>query len=156
ALHPGRHRGDAARRRAPHRRARAQGRRRRRDRGMGGHDTRLPGLRADPPRGPAGDREDRRVPARALRVSLFDSPWPAEDGGHRRRMIPRARGLGVRAGERLEATTRDVFVANMVVLRGPGEVYLQGSTTLGPDNAAFVERVDPATLEPLARSPDLD
>jgi hypothetical protein len=71
-------------------------------------------------------------------------------------MIPRARGLGVRPGERLAATTRDVFVANMVVLRRAGEVYLQGSTSLGPDNAAFVERIDPATLAPLARSPDLD
>lgn len=87
---------------------------------------------------------------------LFDSPWPAEDGGPRRQLVPRAPGLGLRSGERLVATTRPAVVANMVVLRAPGEVYLQGSTGFGPDAAAFVERVDPATLAPLARSPDLD
>ena len=86
---------------------------------------------------------------------LFDSPWPAEDGGPRRQLVPRARGLGLRAGERLVATTRPCFVANMVVLRAPGEVYLQGSTSLGPENAVFVERIDPVTLAPIVRSPDL-
>src|SRR4030095_4894303 len=88
--------------------------------------------------------------------SLWDSPWPAEDGGPRRQLVPRAPGLGVRAGERLVATPRHVMFANMVVLRAAGEVYLQGSTSPAPDNAAFVERVDPATLEPIVRSSDLD
>lgn len=87
---------------------------------------------------------------------LYDSPWPAEDGGPRRTLVPRAPGLGLRAGERLVATTRPAMVANMVVLRAPGEVYLQGSTTFGGDASAFVERIDPLTLAPLARSPDLD
>jgi hypothetical protein len=86
---------------------------------------------------------------------LFDSPWPAEDGGPRRQLVPRAPGLDMRPGERLAATTRPVVVANMVVLRAAGEVYLQGSTTFGPDSAAFVERIDPLTLAPVARSPDL-
>jgi len=89
-------------------------------------------------------------------AGLWDSPWPAEDGGPRRQLVPRAPGLGLRAGERLDATTRHVMFANMVVLRAPGEVYLQGSTSPAPDNAAFVERIDPATLEPIVRSPDLD
>jgi hypothetical protein len=70
--------------------------------------------------------------------------------------VPRAPGLGLRAGERLRAITRPVFVANMIVLRAPGEVYLQGSTSVGPEAATFVERIDPVTLEPIARSPDLD
>ena len=87
---------------------------------------------------------------------LWDSPWPAEDGGPRRQLVPRAPGLDLRGGERLVATTRHLFCANMVVLRAPGEVYLQGSTSVGPDHAGFVERIDPATLEPLVRSPDLD
>jgi hypothetical protein len=91
-----------------------------------------------------------------VKSALFDSPWPAEDGGPRRQLIPRSAGLGLRAGERLEATTRHVMFANMVVLRAPGEVFLQGSTPPGPDNAAFVERIDPATLEPIVRSPELD
>jgi hypothetical protein len=87
---------------------------------------------------------------------LFDSPWPAEDGGPRRQMRPHGRGLGLRAGERLVATSRPAMVANMVVLRAPGEVYLQGSTTFGPDSAAFVERIDPVTLAPVVRSLDLE
>lgn len=87
---------------------------------------------------------------------LWDSPWPAEDGGPRRQLVPCARGLDVRPDERLVATTRHLFCTNMVVLRAPGEVYLQGSTSPAPDNAAFVERIDPATLEPIVRSPDLD
>jgi len=42
----------------------------------------------------------------------------------------------------------------MVVLREPGEVYLLGHT-FGPDATAWVERIDPVTLAPLARSVDL-
>ncbi len=42
----------------------------------------------------------------------------------------------------------------MVVLRDPGEVFLTGHT-FGADSRAWVERLDPATLTPLARSPDL-
>jgi hypothetical protein len=86
---------------------------------------------------------------------LFDSPWPAEDGGPRRQLVPRAPGLGLRAGERLAATSRQGFMFNMVVLRAPGEVFVQGSTAPGPDSTAWVERVDPTSLAPLARSPDL-
>ncbi len=89
-------------------------------------------------------------------AGLWDSPWPAEDGGPRRQLVPRARGLAMRPGERLAATTRSAFVANMVVLRRPGEVFLQGSTALAPDGATFVERIDPVTLAPIVRSPDLD
>ena len=44
----------------------------------------------------------------------------------------------------------------MVVLRDPGEVYVQGNTPPSADGAsAWVERVDPATLETQQRSPDL-
>jgi hypothetical protein len=89
-------------------------------------------------------------------AGLFDSPWPAEDGGPRRQLVPRARGLGMRAGERLAVTSRPLFAANMVVLRAPGEVYVQGSTSVGPEATAFVERIDPVTLATIARSPDLD
>lgn len=85
----------------------------------------------------------------------FDSPWPAEDGGPRRQLVPRGARLGLAAGERLEVTARPAFMANMVVLRAPGEVFLQGSSAPGPDNTAFVERIDPVTVEPLVRSPDL-
>ena len=42
----------------------------------------------------------------------------------------------------------------MVVLRDPGEVFLLRHTA-GPDAISWVERIDPITLEPLARSDDL-
>jgi sugar lactone lactonase YvrE len=42
----------------------------------------------------------------------------------------------------------------MVVLRDPGEVFVLRHTA-GPDAVSWVERVDPVTLETLARSPDL-
>ncbi|MFZ4517767.1 MAG: hypothetical protein ACOYOP_05240 [Microthrixaceae bacterium] len=77
------------------------------------------------------------------------SPWPAEDGGPTRRQLV----------ERLPLTTptatfRELFGACMVVLRDPGEVFVQGAVP-GPDSTGFVERVDPVTLATVARSPDL-
>jgi hypothetical protein len=97
----------------------------------------------------------RGFDAQAPLPGLFDSPWPAEDGGPRRQLVPRHPGLGVGPGERLVATTRPAFMANMVVLRGPGEVFLQGSGPPGSGGIAWVERIDPMTLATLARSPDL-
>jgi hypothetical protein len=71
------------------------------------------------------------------------SPWPGEDGGPARRMVPASPGLGMRAGERLVATSRPCVMANMVVLRAPGEVFLQCSPMPGTDGGAWVERVHP-------------
>ena len=45
-------------------------------------------------------------------------------------------------------------MATMVVLREPGELFLLGHTA-GNDAISWVERVDPITLEPVIRSPDL-
>jgi hypothetical protein len=42
----------------------------------------------------------------------------------------------------------------MVVLRDPGEVFLAGHT-FGDDSRAWVERLDPDTLAPMERSPEL-
>ena len=42
----------------------------------------------------------------------------------------------------------------MVVLRDPGEVYVL-CHSVGPDAVGWVERIDPVTLEPVARSIDL-
>jgi hypothetical protein len=97
----------------------------------------------------------RGFDARAPIPGLFDSPWPAEDGGPRRQLVPRKAGLGVGPGERLVATTRQALMANMVVLRGPGEVFLQGSGPPGARGTAWVERIDPVTLATVERSPDL-
>lgn len=84
----------------------------------------------------------------------WPSPWPAEDGGPKRLQIPSAT-----PGPRFDAadvtvTSREVIAATMVVLREPGEVFLLRHTA-GPDATAWVERIDPVTLEPLARSSDL-
>jgi hypothetical protein len=70
-------------------------------------------------------------------------------------MQPRAPGLGLTPGARLQVTGRMSLMNTMVVLRAPGEVFLQGHSGPGPDTTAWVERIDPVSLEPLARSPDL-
>lgn len=85
----------------------------------------------------------------------FDSPFPGEDGGPRRQLIPRTPALGIRAGEHLEVTSRPLLFANMVVLREPGEVFVQGNSQPWEDTTSWVERIDPLSLAPLARSPDL-
>ncbi len=85
----------------------------------------------------------------------FDSPFPGEDGGPRRQLIPRSRGLALKPNERLRVTSRSVLFGNMVVLRKPGEVFLQGNSQPWENTTSWVERIDPVSLEPLARSPDL-
>lgn len=81
----------------------------------------------------------------------WPSPWPGEDAGPRRLQRP----LGGRAPHldprHVEVRTREALAATMVVLRDPGEVFLLGHT-FGPDATAWVERIDPATLETRARS----
>lgn len=91
----------------------------------------------------------------------YASPWPGEDGGPERLARPRGPfALDVPAGARLVATRRPVFCGTMTVLRDPGEVYflhhqLIRSYLLGRPTTACVERIDPVTLEPVARSPRL-
>ncbi len=85
----------------------------------------------------------------------YDSPFPGEDGGPRRQLIPRSPGLALKPGERLAVTSRQVPFSNMVVLRAPGEVFVQGNTPPPVNTTSWVERIDPISLEPLARSPDL-
>jgi hypothetical protein len=83
-------------------------------------------------------------------------PWPAEDGGPRRLQAP---GPGttlpvITAGTRMDVLSRTDPVITMAVTRDPGEVYLLRHT-LGDEAVAFVECIDPCTLEPLARSAEL-
>ena len=89
-------------------------------------------------------------------ASYWPSPWPTEDGGPRRLQAPGA-GLTVphiRPGTPVDVLSRTDPMVTMVVVRDPGEVYLLRHE-LGDDAAAIVERVDPDTLEVLARSADL-
>jgi hypothetical protein len=44
--------------------------------------------------------------------------------------------------------------ATMAVLRDPGEVFLTGHS-FGGDTTSWLERIDPVSLEPIERSPDL-
>lgn len=95
----------------------------------------------------------------AAETGLWTGAWPAEDGGPRRTQQAPG-GLSLRAGERLEvAAVRDAPGTTMVVLRDPGEVYVLrhtiGRRPLADPVTAWVERVDPETLAPVARSVDL-
>lgn len=86
------------------------------------------------------------------------SPWPSEDGGPaRRQTVPGS--LGLRAGGRLQVRSRRTWLSTMTVLGAPGEVYLLTHSALrarlGLPTTAQVERIDPETLAPLARSPRL-
>lgn len=87
------------------------------------------------------------------------SPWPAEDGGPRRQGQPTGPtplpGLALAEGERLVATSRDLFSPTMTVLGRPGEVFVQCFTPGVADAVSWVERIDPVTLETVERSPDL-
>jgi hypothetical protein len=83
----------------------------------------------------------------------FPAMWPAEDGGPRRLQHVDGAGLGVRAGE-LTAISRPAFGGHMVVQRDRGELFFQGAV-IGPESTAWVERIDPSTLEPHARVDDL-
>ncbi|MGH9080703.1 MAG: hypothetical protein ACRDYE_11635 [Acidimicrobiales bacterium] len=49
---------------------------------------------------------------------------------------------------------RQAPLATMVVVRHPGQIYLLRHTA-GDDAVCFVEHIEPQTLEPLVRSPDL-
>jgi hypothetical protein len=101
------------------------------------------------------ERTDRTGDGVGPPPGYWPSPWPAEDGGPRR--LARPTGLaGPSFGEHgpPRVTHRDVTAATMVVLRDPGEVLLLRHTA-GDGAVSWVERVDPVSLEPVARSEDL-
>lgn len=79
--------------------------------------------------------------------------WRHEDGGPRRtQTVPG--GLHLRPGEHLEVTARTAPVVTMAVTGDGGALFLLRHTA-GEGAVSFVERIDPRTLEPLARSADL-
>src|ERR1019366_2404577 len=94
-------------------------------------------------------------------MSLWPSPWPAEDGGPRRSQAPsEVQGLGIRPDERLgTAAGRDAFAPTMGVFRGPDELFARrpplGRRPLRDPSTGWVERIDPITLAAVGRSPDL-
>ncbi|MGH9018456.1 MAG: hypothetical protein ACRDY1_11970 [Acidimicrobiales bacterium] len=85
----------------------------------------------------------------------WPGPWSGEDGGPARRQAPTAvAGPVLGPDSRLTVTSRTAPAATMVVTGDPGELYLLRHTA-GDDAVSFVERLDPDTLEPRARSADL-
>ncbi len=94
-------------------------------------------------------------------AGLWPSRWPAEDAGPRRQQAAvGTEGLGLKQGEELRlSAVRDAFASTMVILRAPGEVFVLrhtlGSRPLRDPSVAWVERIDPVTLQPLARSREL-
>ncbi len=80
----------------------------------------------------------------------WPSVWPSEDGGPAR--LQTVAGAG--PGDRVEVVHRDAIATTMIVTREPGELYALRHT-LGAGAIAWVEQLDPVTLEVVARSPDL-
>jgi hypothetical protein len=81
------------------------------------------------------------------------APWRFEDGGPRRNQTVPGR-LGVGPRRQLTVTTRMAPATTMVVGTSPQQLFLLRHTG-GADAVSFVERIDAATLEPLAESPML-
>ena len=82
--------------------------------------------------------------------------WPCEDGGPRRTQAPaRGGGIGLLPEERLVARSRVAPVGCMTITRDPGEVYLLGHSGPPRETTAWVERIDPQSLDAVRRSPAL-
>ncbi len=92
-----------------------------------------------------------------MTLGYSDSPWPGEDGGPTR--LAAARHFEPVLGGDLRCTTRRSLMSTMTVLGAPGDVFLLTHDALrsmvGLPTTARVERIDPVTLAPLARSPRL-
>jgi hypothetical protein len=95
-------------------------------------------------------------------AGYWPAPWTAEDGGPRRHGCAYGlAGLGIAPSERLVlAASRDAFVTDALVRRGPGELFaLRHDPPSGGAQArpvqTWVERLHPDTLEVLASSPRL-
>ena len=83
------------------------------------------------------------------------SHWASEDGGPcRTQLVPGRLGGPLRT-----TAVRDALGTTMVLLRDPDEVHVLrhtlGRRPLEDPCVAWVERIDPETLEPLGRSPVL-
>lgn len=95
---------------------------------------------------------DRKAPL----PGYFDSPWPVECGGNRRQKAASG-GLFAKGSTPAVTTRLDDLWHVMAIRRGPGEVFVGGTTPswTGPEPYGWLERIDPETLQPLARSPRL-
>ena len=89
----------------------------------------------------------------------YPSAWPCECCGPRRQKSVSGPGLNLQPDEKLQATTRtmDGRWPVMFVQRDGGELYLQGGAQpfQADESFGWLEKVDPKSLEPVARSPKL-
>ena len=90
----------------------------------------------------------------------YPSAWPAECAGPRRQKIVSSPGLNIQSDEHLVGHARILEPGRwpvMFVQRAKGELYLQGGSSFGvsEDTSGWVEQLDPISLEPIRRSPDL-
>src|SRR5262245_31454088 len=84
----------------------------------------------------------------------WPSNWPGEDGGPLRLQRPRTGAGPALAPDAVTVRSREAIAATMLVLRDAGEAFLLRHTA-GPAAISWVERIDPVTLDVLARSDDL-
>jgi hypothetical protein len=87
-------------------------------------------------------------------AGYWPSRWPGEDGGPCRLQRPLTGDGPSLEQEHVDVCSREAIAATMVVQREPGQLFLLRHTA-GPDAISWVERVDPVTLETVARSADL-
>ena len=82
----------------------------------------------------------------------WPSSWPAEDGGPLRRQTASGAFAALATGSPT-VISRDAHGATMVVRRDTGETFLTGHSVGGDtgEQSSWVERIDPNTLEVLAR-----
>jgi len=85
-------------------------------------------------------------------TGYWPSPWPGED--HDAARSEDARDVDCSPASVVTVTSRLALVSTMVVTRDPGEVFLLCHSG-GDDAVSWVERIDPLTLDTVARSRDL-
>ncbi len=83
-------------------------------------------------------------------TGYWPSLWPGEDGGPSRPQVV----AGAGPGDHVDVVHRDAVATTMLVTRAPGELYALRHT-LGAGAIAWVEQLDPVTLDVLVRSPHL-
>lgn len=87
-------------------------------------------------------------------TGYHDAPWPIDGGSGNRSGLGIGGGLSLNPTDHLVGSRRVIEGRPlMFVQREPGQLFLLGSGDQDP--AAWVEAIDPVTLEPIARSANL-
>ena len=85
----------------------------------------------------------------------WPSSWSGEDGGPKRQQIAANVSIPrILNTKQLEVVSRDALAMTMPIVGPNDELFLQ-RVMPGPNSVAWVEKIDPLTLEPLAQSEQL-